>query len=291
MSYTYEQVIKAVIEDFENLFSPDSGFKVNYKVESGNFLAKVSGNSKGDTLLFSKLLANQEVNSIDDIMFCLIIVGHELAHYVNRHNSHADESKLDSVAIEAWADFFGARIMFTLITHGALLQKKIANIMAIPFAKPMPVGPRQDLLLKACGRALLNAYESLYKQSDGNTKYPKSSIRVRTFVAGISSFFFRLFGSMREDWTIYVYKLVFLDTNLASITHDFTIYEEPDSLIERTLEIHKKIKGDEQFISLGLKQNYLDLVGTNYVDNKEERNRLMVNFRDEFKKWKLPIEI
>jgi len=78
-------------------------------------------------------MLQERVQSVDDAMFFLIIIGHELAHYVNKHLAHTDESKIDSVAIEGWADFFGARIMFTLITYGnqtALLRKSGSTSVA-----------------------------------------------------------------------------------------------------------------------------------------------------------------
>lgn len=291
MSYTYEAVIDAAMTDFEGFFYQESGFKIKYKFVDGNFFAKISGNTNGETILFSKYLADQKIFSIDDIMFCLIIIGHELAHYVNKHNSHKDTSNLNSVAIETWAEFFGARIMFTLITKGSAMFGKIENIIAVPFAKPAPAWMRQDILLKACGRALRRAYDSLYKQTDGSAKYPNSSIRVLTFIAGISSFFARLFGGMKEDWTLYVYKRVLFDNLLADATHNLAIDVEDESSFQRIVDIHIKIKGRQKFISLGLRAEHQNLIATNYSDNAQERDRRKAYFREEFKRWSFPIEI
>lgn len=51
------------------------------------------------------------------------------------------------------------------------------------------------------------------------------------------------------------------------------------------------IKGEKVFISAGMKEKYVNLIGTQYIDNGEDRRKRMDFFRSEFKKWKFDVEI
>jgi len=290
MEKLYETLAKAAFEDFESFFVPSINFAVAFKVANIHSPAKVVGNSEGSTVILSHYMLQERVQSVDDAMFFLIIIGHELAHYVNKHLAHTDESKIDSVAIEGWADFFGARIMFTLITYGNQTQKIIDELIAVPFISPASNSERQDLILRACGRALRRAYESLYRPSDGSSKYPRSEIRVGTYTAGVSSFFYRLFGSVSENWTFYVYRRLLFLTRLIEI-YDGGSTIEPDSFFERTREIHVNLKGENNvFISSGLQQKYWNLIGTGYIDEPHHRELVKAKLKKEFDEWDFKID-
>ncbi|TCS33105.1 hypothetical protein EDC30_11846 [Paucimonas lemoignei] len=291
MKYIYESVIEAAISDFEGFFNPNAQFRVNYKTANINGPAKVTGNEKGSTLWFNTFGAQQPIESLDDVMFCLIILGHELAHYVNKHVSHKDQSKTDSIAIEGWADNFGARITFTLITFGSAVSEIIDNLTAVPFAKPVPFKFKQEIILKAIGRALLRIYETVYKNTDGSGQYLKSSQRVFTFLAGVTAFFYRLWGDLNEVWLFYVYKRLAFDTKLTDRAYDPHDKMAPDALFERMREIHIQIKGEERFITAGMHPNFLNLIGTSYVDDPEERERRKDRLREEFKRWEFKFEL
>jgi hypothetical protein len=289
MNLTYESSIQAAVTDFEALFTPASNFTVSYSIIGGSFYAKVVGDAQTHRLLFSRYLADQKVESIDDLMFGLIIVGHELAHYVNKHNSHNDESKLDSVALESWADYFGARIMFTLLTFGSTIDKIVDDLLAVPFCKPCTQGERQSLILRAVGRALRRTFDTLYKQTDGSAKYPKSDVRAQIFLAGVVSFFYRFFGDLKENWTLYVLKRTVIENGLAAASYDSQAQPVPDTFFERLREIHSRIKGPALFITAGLKLEYWNMVGTHYVDDESVRDQRRAHIQKELKKWNFSI--
>ena len=52
----------------------------------------------------------------------LIVLGHEAAHYLNRHNEHEDQSPVETRALEMWADFFGMKLALVAMTFGENLK-------------------------------------------------------------------------------------------------------------------------------------------------------------------------
>lgn len=291
MSFTYEHVIRSAIADFESFFTPRSNFKVNFELRNINEPAKVVGNKDGSILLFNKFSAAEHIRSLDDVMLCLLILGHELAHYVNRHNSHIDESKADSVAIEGWADYFGARVTFVLITYGPKISELLASLTSVPFARPAPFSWRQSLLLGAMGKALLRAHQTLYKPGDSSGRYLKSDLRTYSFLAGVTSFFYRESGDLKEDLLLYVLKKLSIDNNLAEKVYDPRVGFVDQEHFERTREIHIGIQGEgKRFITAGLRIEYWNLLGTGYVDDPGQRQRSRERIATEFRKWTFDVD-
>ena len=284
---TYKYLISTAISDLESFFKVDVGFKVPHKFETGNFIAKV----QRENVVFSEELGNQPLQSIVDVIFCLIIVGHEFAHLLNMHNSHKDKSSSETSAIEAWADFFGARVTFTLLTYGNGVQEIVDSLIAVPFARPPTAGERQNLLLSSFGRGLLKAYQTLYQSSDGSKNYPHSSIRVLNVAAGISSFFFRYFNKLLENWTLYVFKKILINNKLAELAYNPQAEVDLEERVELIQKIHMDIKAEKVFISAGMKEEYVNLIGTHYSDNKEIQRKNMDFFKSEFKKWEFEVKI
>jgi hypothetical protein len=292
MKHTYEHVIRSAISDFETFFTSVSNFKVNFELRNINLPAKIVGGTDGSVLLFDKFSAGNEIESLDDVMLILVIIGHELAHYVNKHNSHIDETKDDSISIEGWADYFGARVTFALITYGPNISKLIANLTAVPFAKPASFAWRQSLILGAMSRALLRAYEALYKPGDASGRYLKSDLRIYNFLAGVTSFFYRDSGELNEDLLLYVYKRLVFDNKLAEMVYDPREGFVCQDYFDRIRNIHVGIQGDgKKFITAGLKIEYWNLMGTSYIDDPAQRMRSKERISKQFQKWSFKVGI
>lgn len=111
-----------------------------------------------------------------------------------------------------------------------------------------------------------------------------------TYTAGVSSFFYRLFGSVSENWTFYVYRRLLFLTRLIEI-YDGGSTIEPDSFFERTREIHVNLKGENNvFISSGLQQKYWNLIGTGYIDEPHHRELVKAKLKKEFDEWDFKID-
>lgn len=292
MAHTYEHVIRSAISDFETFFTPASNFRVNFELRNINAPAKIVGDKDGSILLFDKFGAGNEIESLDDVMLLLVIIGHELAHYVNKHNSHIDETKDDSISIEGWADYFGARVTFALITYGPSISKLIANLTAVPFAKPARFAWRQSLILGAMGRALLRAYEALYKPGDTSGRYLKSDLRIYNFLAGVTSFFYRDSGELNEDLLLHIYQRLSIDNKLAEIVYDPREGFVSQEYFDRIRNIHVGIQGNgKKFITAGLKMDYWNLLGTSYVDDPAQRLRSKERISKQFEKWSFEVKV
>lgn len=109
-------------------------------------------------LQFSYRFFDSGVNDYSDLFYCLIIAGHELAHWANAHTKHLDKDDLDSKAIEMWADFFGTRLVFTAVARCKNVKAFINGILRTPAFDL--VGP--DTLLREYGRALRRVYDTVF---------------------------------------------------------------------------------------------------------------------------------
>lgn len=292
MNYTYEDVIRLAISDFENFYEPKFRFSVNFQFENSREIAKISGNAERSVIIFDKFSTGEKISSLDDVLLCILIVGHELAHYVNRHMSHIDKNKKDSVAIESWADYFGARITFTILTYGESISNLVAALTSVPFAKAAPFAWRQDYILRAMGRSLLRAYETLYRPTDASGRYLKSPLRTCNFLAGVTSFFYRSMGELNENWLFYVYKRMGCDGYLADTIYDPNVEFVEQDHFNRTRKIHVGIQGKgKKFITKGVKGIYRNLISTDYTDDPRQRYKAKERIVSEFKEWKFKVEI
>ena len=292
MNYTYEDVIGLAISDFENFYEPKFRFSVNFQFENSREIAKISGNAERSVIIFDKFSTGEKINSLDDVLLCILIVGHELAHYVNRHMSHIDKNKKDSVVIESWADYFGARITFTILTYGENISNLVAALTSVPFAKAAPFAWRQDYILRTMGRALLRAYETLYRPTDASGRYLKSPLRTYNFLAGVTSFFYRSMGQLNENWLFYVYKRMGCDGYLADTVYDPNVGFVEQEHFDRTRKIHVGIQGKgKRSITKGVKRIYRNLISTDYVDDPRKRYKAKERILSEFKEWKFKFVI
>lgn len=280
------------IADFEEFFEPSANFKVNFAFRNINQFATVSGNKDKSTILINNFSSSEKIKSLQDVMMCLIVIGHELAHYINRHNSHVDKTKADSVAIEGWADYFGARITFTLITYGVRITNLIEQLTAIPFSKPAPFAWRQNMVLSAMGQALIRAFDTLYKPGDGSGRYLTSDLRTYSFLGGVTSFFYRAYGELDENLLVPILKKLSIDSKLADHVYDPREGFVDQEHFDRTRNIHLEIQGKGQpSITGGLKLNYRNLLGTSYVDSPVQRMISKKRIENQLRAWKFKVDI
>lgn len=254
---TGKDVAEAVFSDLESCFYPSAKFRVNYEYsDAARQHASFIGSGKNSKIRMSGEFRDFTVNNISDVFFIAIIVCHECAHYLNKHNDYKDTESMDFTAIEAWADYFGGRIFGVIITFG----KKTQSII-----KKFQSKLTQEALFDLIGLAIKDIYEKIY---NGNTdkRYCSPEDRFFVFNAGFMSFFYQIHNELKPDFILRLFPRILRNFFLLKKTSAIEINQaEHDEITKKISEIHKNIQQNRVSIMLGVKDKYLSLLSTNYI--------------------------
>lgn len=220
-----------------------------------------SGSGDNMRIKLSQDFCSFQATSISDYMFMLIIICHELAHYLNNHNSYSDNEKLDSIAVEARADHYGAQIFMTVLTFGNLTQKNITNYQP---------DRTQKTLFVAISEAINIVYERLFKPADSRM-YPDPEHRIMLLIVGCLSFFHRYFRPLPEQFALAFLITVVKVTNLGQKIDDEKQLSESDIIQNRIYEIHKHIESNARFRLDGIKHFYGYFLSADFDQTTENR--------------------
>ena len=267
MQITNKDVVEAFIADFKSMHQSNQQPDVRCDFNSDpSRLAEVLPVAGHLILKFSYRFADSVVSNHTDFFYCLIIAGHELAHWANAHTKHLDKDDLDSKAIEMWADFFGTRLFFTAIARCSNLRGIINQLRTPAFD-----AEGEDALLTAYGEALRQVYDRVYVPAGVTPTYPAPSERVQICGAGVTSFFYRHLGKMHKGMTIFALKRVILEpfADVLDIFSGDMDFGESDELAFRNIEIHLGLKQGRPLITPGIRQEFNQLVGTHYLGHSE----------------------
>lgn len=239
---TGKDVVLASQKDLESLFIPEANFELKIELDSSSrHHASVVGTGKNLRIRFSKDFCSAEVADIDAFHFFALIIGHEIAHYMHAHNEHNDQTEFDSKSIEAFTDFFGTRVMMTLITYG---QNYIGLYEKLGFKF------HSGKVLDSIGTAIAKLSDSLFKTDSKN--YPNCISRVGFCAAGVTSFLDKKFGNINIQRSMDALTRIYTAGNLPQLfklqSDEFDM--DPD-LIVRSDEVHKVIQGIKLSISQG----------------------------------------
>ena len=263
MSVTGRKLIKAAVSDLKGFFQSTSvpKFKVEYGSRNMREHACFSGQGKKAKLCFSNDFCSFNIQSVDDYNFVLMIISHELAHYLHKHNEHRDTDKLDTRSIEAWADFFCAKILMTLVTFGSKCKEILDELGASAHSGKM---------LKSLGQALYRLGESIYNIQDD--RYSNRVTRIGYCAAGITSFidsYHMDFNYQRSmDVLTHLYTQGEIRYWLVSEKEAFHLDHK---IVDRVNDIHNKIQGYHLQITKGLKPEFSRFIGTAYQVNPKVR--------------------
>lgn len=270
------EIVQAARWDLRSFFV--KGIAPKFKLELGQRAmrehATYSGRGDKAILCFSKDFCSYEVSSIDDYNFVLMIISHEFAHYFHKHNEHKDVDSLDTKSIEAWADFFGAKIMMTLATFGEN-NIRICRELGFNF--------HSGDMLDSMSNALYRLAESLFDTED--TRYSNRITRVGYCAAGVTSFldsYWKDFNFSRSlDVLGRLYSNETLSGWLTAESHDFSLDRD---VIERVNKIHNKIQGYQLDITGGLKPEFIKYLGTSYKTTPKMRDLYLRTRREQAKR-------
>lgn len=170
---TGHSVITSFKKDVEDFFSTNSAFEL--RIENGGLGPICKGVGEKARLCLPDDFFTQIIDRPENFVFLLLVLGHETAHYLNRHNEHDDKSYVESQGIEMWADFFGTKIAFVALTFGKELSKL------------MTFFPRSAMDRLEVFSLALEKLSDCYFQG-ASMRYPEKSTRIATYVAGVMSF-------------------------------------------------------------------------------------------------------
>lgn len=213
---TGDSVISSFKTDVEAFFRSNPAFEL--RIEKGGMVPTCRGAGSKARLCLPSDFFTQVIERPEDFIFLLLVLGHETAHYLNRHNEHNDKSHVESQGIEMWADFFGTKIAFVVLTFGAEPSSLLTSM-------PQTYMSRVDVF----ALALEKLAESYFLNT--SNKYPERSARINTYVAGVMSFFEQYF-----KWS------AIESNNLQDYARAFN----PQVIVERSLNIQIRIYSNQR---------------------------------------------
>ncbi|AQW59324.1 hypothetical protein [Vibrio owensii] len=241
-----KEIVEAAFSDVESFFVPGSNFTVNRELNVDDIsYASIRGSGANARIRVSRGICEYEITTIEDYLFVLIILCHELAHYLNFHNEHKDQEELDSVALESRADHFGAQILLVLVTFKTNTSKLIRTIE--------PTFD-QRLAIKSIGKALGDIYEEIYKNCNSEL-YPQPNIRVGLTVAGCLSFFHRYFGELPKQFSLSFILNVIRSGNLAHVLQSMDDSKQ-EQIVGKLISTHAKLQQEQPFMNQGFKPHF-----------------------------------
>jgi hypothetical protein len=255
---TGEVVARAALADFATFFLPGQSLPIELVIEN------VSGHARagGKTIKISQDMAAQVIDDADRLHFHLIILGHEIAHVIHKHAYSGPIDAEDDAALEHWADFYGAKVMMTLLSFGP--QTRAICSRFIPDTEAAA-----DVRLPSIGAALgMLMNENIYVE---NAHYPPPLKRVALAVIGIVAFLRLYIGVKRPT----LFWEVFNQTFMAPSLYEFRVLFaeqvncDPEP-IERIRRWHKARQGDNLAIGPDFAPRYVFFLHTTFAQTDDE---------------------
>ncbi|TMP59331.1 hypothetical protein CWB77_14035 [Pseudoalteromonas sp. S1610] len=249
-------LIQSAILDMRSFFHKGKSPKFNVELGSRAMRehACFSGTQSKAKICFSKDFCSFPINTIDDYNFILMIVSHELAHYLHKHNEHKDSNTHDTKSIESYADFFGARILMTLITFGPNCRTHLLEIVPTPHS---------GKLLNSIGQALSRLAETIFDTKSG--MYSNRITRIGYCAAGITSFLDAYNQNFDYKRSMDVLTRLYSQGSLRDwIIDEKEAFHLDEDIVEKVNIIHNNIQGERPSITSGLKSDFLNFIDTSY---------------------------
>jgi len=229
-------------------------------------LAEAVRKGKKNFLRFSYLFAESEVDDLQDAYYTLLITGHELAHWINKHNEHVDAGPIDSQAIECFADFTGTILAILAATWCHEVSRILDDLFESHPYKDAPV----DVRAVEVGLAIRRLYKEVYLKAGDDDRYPPPMFRRSTVMSTATHAFVRRFPHYQheESWTYlnyYIMKAIENEDELDIIGLDEAAQEE---LIQRCARVHARLQGNDDAILSGLKEEFRRFIRFSYVSEE-----------------------
>lgn len=252
-------IYKAAIADLESFYSTSYDFKVKVEFyhENGIHPASIIGSNENSFLRFTTDACEKEINNNTDFLFGLLIVCHELAHYVNKHNYYTTPNHEAHRLIEAWADMFGMKIMLLLFMKGNEVNKLLSE-------RNFPSGI--NYFLNEIGETF--SFTATYLFNNSSPKYHRRIERIMHCAAGVNSFLDSHFEKRSMERSINVYSRIYSAAGLTLlIKSDFDTNNLTTDDFDFLHTIHVEIQNGQCAITQGLKKEFRKYIDTNFPNS------------------------
>ncbi|WP_164488874.1 hypothetical protein [Sphingobium sp. LF-16] len=251
---TGEEIAVSAVKDFKAFFLGGRAPSIRVKAETAHIAAARRDND-GQYIALSPDMANDVIKDADRFHFHLLIIGHEIAHVVHRHLMARTRSPEEDRSLEFWADFYGAKVMMTLLIYGQRIRSLHNQLYD---------GERFHEGLESIGRAAGLLVTSVYND---HAKYPPKLMRVGLISNGISSVLEPHMLAHKVDpiWRFGVIKRVGSHEAVRELTltsPESVVGGEDD--IERAMDWHRRLQGKDRNLTSGINPKFEHFLGTNF---------------------------
>lgn len=249
-----EEIAVAAVKDFKAFFLGGRSPSIRVKVEQAH-IAAARRDNYGQYIALSPDMAKDVVEEADRFHFHLLIIGHEIAHVVHRHLMAKTRSPAEDRSLEFWADFYGAKVMMTLLIYGQRIRSLHNQLYD---------GERFHEGLESIGRAAGLLVTSVYND---HAKYPPKLMRVALISNGISYVLEPQMLAHKVDpiWRFGVIKRVCSHGAVRELTltsPESVVGGEDD--IERAMDWHRRLQGKDGNLTSGINPRFEHFLGTNF---------------------------
>lgn len=274
---TGSMVARAAAADFRSFYVKSAPLKVVVSVENCH-IASLRTNNQGSRIAISPDMAADEIKNSDDFFFHLLIICHEIAHLVHRHNFEGPMEPEDIVNTEFWADFYSGKALITLLTYGSRTGSILERFFPMERGSGSMVlsSPKEsrkimpfESVLESIGRSVARLVEKVYTD---HPRYPPRVLRAGLISNGITSALRRELINPHPIWYFSVVKRVLLQSQ---IIIDLSKSNPGDIVVDRAqierIRIwHRNRQGRDAQLTPGLKFQFSDHLHTRFDHSDEE---------------------
>lgn len=267
-----EDLARAAAADFESFFLPGGEVPIRIEVKGVN-AAITRGTGDNARIVIPREMAKEVIDTPDKLFFHLLILGHEIAHVLHKHNDEADQTREDFHALEMWADFYGTKVMMCLVTFGARVRLKFeAFYPSTHFLEPA---------LESMGDAAERLVTGVYAN---HPKYPYPLLRVGLVSNGIISFLRLEMKNLPKILPYSVIKRLFASKPVRDLMILYPEHADPHfEPIERARRWHLAVQGADMAIAPWLKPMVIHHLHTSFQQTEEEREASRMDRLREFR--------
>ena len=251
------------LADFEKFFLPGRGMSIPLSI--GDTRSHASAKSLGTErwVAISADMARHEIDGPTTFFFHLLILGHEIAHVVHEHTYAGEQQAEEHSALEFWADFYGAKVMMTLVTFGDQISQIFRTYFpsGVTYDKPLAhVAEAADRMVAA------NVYNR-------HSRYPAPMVRVGLISNGVTSFLRHNMGSLFNPrmYLDILMQIIAGENVQRLVTLEQLQIDFATDPTERIHQWHRDMQGDRRAITPDFRLNLLPYLHTTFDQTEEER--------------------
>lgn len=265
-------LINAIISDFESFFCD---LKVEKELfSSGLEHVSFKGSRNRCYIRFSKDFCNYEIDSKDKAFFYLIVISHELAHYLNKHHLIKTPEDYDNKLLESWADFYGGRITLTIYSFGKNFLSRVESFISMESSMNDKLG---------CLVSGINEFYDFIKD-DTSKRYFNPIERTYLIIGGFLSFWYRYHDYEFEG----IYLIYFLKKiNREIIESKFPVDVPTDEQFDKLYSFHAEVQYNQIRISAEPLDNYKKYLDTKYKSPSISKKLYKSHLTDKIQSWNI----